>query len=198
MLSECLVVRCNRCDNGVLSNLERIEPHVRVPPPAPTGRCILFTMANRLPWLTNLSMHDSANIQRCSIDRLLQGGQVALPNRCDAEQPGARRNSRTRFPKRHPSGNRVPLSRRIPGYRFPMGPLGETASQNSGSKRDMVSQTSLLRKMQPGIPARNGTHFPSRGPMGNCIPESAPKPGRSFRTGHQRQSCGGIVPAWAG
>ena len=95
-------------------------------------------------------------------------------------------------------GKRISSSGRIPGYRFPMGPLGETASQNSGSKRDMVSQTSLLRKIHPGIPARNGTHFPSRGPMGNCIPESAPKPGRSFRAGHQRQSCGGIVPAWAG
>ena len=52
MLSECLVVRCHRCDNGVLSNLECIELHVRVPPPAPTGRCILFILANRLPWLT--------------------------------------------------------------------------------------------------------------------------------------------------
>ena len=60
--------------------------------------------------------------------------------------------------------------RRVQGHSFPMRPLGETTSQNSGSKRDMVSLTGLLRKMHPGIPTRNGTHFPSRGPMGNRVP----------------------------
>lgn len=83
-------------------------------------------------------------------------------------------------------GKRIPPSGRIPGYRFPMRPLGGTASQNSGSKRDMVSQTGLLRKMHPGIPVRNGTRFPSRGPMGNCNPPSRAKQGCSFRAGHQK------------
>ena len=71
--------------------------------------------------------------------------------------------------------------RRVQGHSFPMRPLGETTSQNSGSKRDMVSQTGLLRKMHPGIPTRNGTHFPSRGPMGNCVPFRAGIPGCIFR-----------------
>lgn len=55
MLSECLIVRCHRCDNGVLSNLECIELHVRVPPLRPQGVVFMFTMANRLPWLTNFN-----------------------------------------------------------------------------------------------------------------------------------------------
>ncbi len=103
MLSECLIVRCHRCDNGVLSNLECIELHVRVPPPAPTGRCILFTLANRLPRLTNLIMHDSANVQRCSIDRSVQGGFWAI-----ASQTGLLRK-----PNPTPERN---------GMRFPRGP----------------------------------------------------------------------------
>lgn len=113
-------------------------------------------------------------------------------------RPTLKRQNRMRFPVEVYSGKRVPESALRLGCNFSIEPLGEAASRNPRSKRDMVSQTGLLRKMQPGIPARNGTHFPSRGPMGNCIPESAPKPGRSFRAGDQKQSCGGIVPGWAG
>ncbi len=113
-------------------------------------------------------------------------------------RPTLERQNGMRFPVEVYSGKRVPESALRLGCNFPIEPLGEAASRNPRSKRDMVSQTGLLRKMQPGIPARNGTHFPSRGPMGNCIPESAPKPGRSFRAGDQKQSCGGIVPGWAG
>lgn len=47
-------------------------------PRCPQGVAFMFTMANRLPWLTNLSMHDSANMQRCSIDRSVQGGFWAI------------------------------------------------------------------------------------------------------------------------
>ena len=108
-------------------------------PRRPQGVAFMFTMANRLPWLTNLSMHDSANTQRCSIDRSVQWGQVALPNRCDAEQPGAGGDSGTRFPRRHPFGNRTPLFRRIPGCSFPMGAPGETASHSETLKRDGLS-----------------------------------------------------------
>ncbi len=78
-------------------------------------------------------------MQRRSINRLLQWGQIALPNRCDAEQPGAGGDSGTRFPRRHPFGNRTPLFRRIPGCSFPIEPLGETATRNLCPKRDVVS-----------------------------------------------------------
>lgn len=113
-------------------------------------------------------------------------------------RPALKRQNGMRFPVEVYSGKRVPESALRLGCNFPIEPLEEAASRNPRSKRDMVSQTGLLRKMQPGIPARNGTRFPSRGPMGNCIPPSRAKQGRSFRAGHQRQSCGGIVPAWAG
>lgn len=88
----------------------------------------------------HLTMHDSANIQRRSINRLLQRGfraavsQTSLlrklhPRICVQNGPW--------FPKRHPSGNRTPLFRRIPGRVFPLGHLGETESR-----------------------VQNGTHFP--------------------------------------
>ncbi len=93
-----------------------------------------------------------------------------------------------------PRGKRIPLFRLEPGCSFPTGPLGETATQNLSSERDTVSQTGLLRKMHPGIPARNGMRFPSRGPMGNCVPPWRTKLGRSFRT--SKRSCGGM-PALA-
>ena len=109
----------------------------------------MFTMANRLPWLTNLSMHDSANMQRCSIDRLVQRGS----------------------------------GRRVQGHSFQMRPLGETTSQNSGSKRDMVSQTGLLRKMHPGIPARNGTRGAQSRPYGKLRPTLKGKTGAQFPGG---------------
>ena len=41
-------------------------------PRRPQGVAFMFTLANRLPRLTNLTMHDSANMQRCSIDRSVQ------------------------------------------------------------------------------------------------------------------------------
>lgn len=112
-------------------------------------------------------------MQRRSINRLLQWGQIALPNRCDAEQPGAGGDNGTRFPRRHPFGNRTPLFRRIPGCSFPMGAktgwafrlrsLAETASRNRRSDWDVFSRSSPSGKLRPGICARNGTWFP-RGP----------------------------------
>lgn len=71
--------------------------------------------------------------------------------------------------------------RRVQGHSFPMRPLGETTSQNSGSKRDMVSQTGLLRKMHPGIPTRNGSQFPNGAPRGNCDPEFELETGCGFQ-----------------
>lgn len=102
-------------------------------------------------------MHDSANARRRSIARLVQGGQVTLHQSGPAEgfwdaiSPGG------------PRGKRIPLFRLEPVPSFPTGPLGETATQNLSSERDTVSQTGLLRKMHPGILARNGMRFPSRG-----------------------------------
>ena len=89
-----------------------------------------------------LTMHDSANIQRRSINRLLQRGfraavsQTSLlrklhPKICVQNGPW--------FPKRHPSGNRTPLFRRIPGRVFPVEPHGKPC---------------------PGICVQNGPHFP--------------------------------------
>ncbi len=141
MLSECLIVRCHRCDNGVLSNLECIELHVRVPPPAPTGRCILFTLANRLPRLTNLTMHDSANMQRCSIDRLLQWEFWATVSRwglLGKLHPTLKRQNGMRFPVEVSSGNCDPELPPGLGCNFPIEPLGETATRNLCPKRDMV------------------------------------------------------------
>lgn len=145
MLSERLIVGCHRCDNGILSNLECIEPHVRVPPPAPTGRCILFTLANRLPRLTNLTMHDSANTQRRSIDRLLQGGFWVIASQTGLlrkPNPTPEHLNGMGFPVEASSGNCSPESALRLGCNFPMGPSG---------------------KLRPGICSRNGTRFP-RGP----------------------------------
>ena len=152
MLSECLIVRCHRCDNGVLSNLECIELHVRVPPPAPTGRCILFTLANRLPRLTNLTMHDSANMQRCSIDRLVQWEFWAIASQTGPSgklRPTLKRQNGMRFPVEVSSGNCVPeLALRL-GCNFPIEPLGETATRNLCPKRDAVSPRTETAALLP-------------------------------------------------
>ena len=130
-------------------------------------------------------MHDSANTQRCSIDRSVQWGQIALPNRCDAEQPGAGGDSGTRFPRRHPFGNRTPLFRRIPGCSFPMGAPGETASHSETLKRfsvsewDAVSPGAPIGKLHPGIRLNSGVRFPKGCRLGNRVPESPPAPGCS-------------------
>lgn len=166
MLSECLVVRCHRCDNGVLSNLERIELHVRVPPPAPTGRCILFTMVNRLPWLTNLSMHDSANTQRCSINRLVQGGFRAIASQAGLLRklhPTTRANSGTQFPVEASRGSCVPLWGVRTGCAFRLRPQAESASRNRRSNWDAVSGRQAKTKLRwnsPWLrlqPAKSGT-----------------------------------------
>lgn len=81
----------------------------------------------------HLTMHDSANIQRRSINRLLQRGFRAA-----------------------------------------------------------VSQTGLLRKLCPRICVQNGPWFPKQTCCGNCVPESALRPGRVFPVEPHGKPCPGI------
>ena len=81
----------------------------------------------------HLTMHDSANIQRRSINRLLQRGFRAA-----------------------------------------------------------VSQTSLLRKLHPRICVQNGPWFPKQTCCGNCVSESALRPGRVFPVEPHGKPCPGI------
>lgn len=73
--------------------------------------------------------------------------------------------------------------RRVQGHSFPMRPLGETTSQNSGSKRDMVSQTGLLRKMHPGIPRSKRDALSQSRPYGKLRPTLKGKTGAQFPGG---------------
>lgn len=101
-------------------------------------------------------MHDSANAGRRSIAILVQGGQVTLHQSNPAE------GFRGAVSQGGPCGKRVPLLKLEPGRSFPTGPLGETATQNSGSKRDVVSQTGLFRKLCPTLKGETGMQVPGR------------------------------------
>ena len=101
-------------------------------------------------------MHDSANTQRRSINRLVQRGQVTLHQSSPAE------GFRDVVSSGAPCGKRVPLFKLETGRSFPTRPLGETATQNLSSKRDTVSQTGLLRKLRPTLKDKTGTQFPDR------------------------------------
>ena len=46
---------------------------------------------------------------------------------------------------------------------------------------DALSQRRPRRKIHPGIRAQNGSRFPNGGPNGKRIPESAFRPGHTFR-----------------
>ena len=90
-------------------------------------------------------MHDSANTQRRSIDRSVQGEFWAIASQTGLlrkPNPTPEHLNGTGFPVEASSGNCSPESALRLGCDFPMGPSG---------------------KLQPGICSRNGTRFP-RGP----------------------------------
>lgn len=90
-------------------------------------------------------MHDSANVQRCSIDRLLQWEFWAIASQTGLlrkPHPTLEHLNGMSFPVEASSGNCSPESALRLGCNFPMGPSG---------------------KLRPGICSRNGTRFP-RGP----------------------------------
>ena len=94
----------------------------------------------------HLTTHDSANTQRCSIDRLVQGRQVgefkAIVSRWGLSgklRPTLKCQNGMRFPVEVSSGKRIPESVLRLGCNFPIEPLGETATQNLRPKRDVVS-----------------------------------------------------------
>ncbi len=90
-------------------------------------------------------MHDSANTQRRSIDRLLQGGFWVIASQTGLlrkPNPTPEHLNGMGFPVEASSGNCSPESALRLGCNFPMGPSG---------------------KLRPGICSRNGTWFP-RGP----------------------------------
>ena len=69
-------------------------------------------------------MHDSANIQRCSINRLVQGGFRAIASQAGLLRklhPTTRANSGPQFPDRAPRGNCGPESAPETGRGFPKG-----------------------------------------------------------------------------
>ena len=141
------------------------------------------TKGSLAPW-GQVTLHQSKGMRSDQTAKLRAAVSQTTPFR--KPRPTIQTNSGMQLPNGASWGNGIPFWGAEMGCRFPMRPLGETASQNSGSKRDVVSQTGLLRKMHPGIPVRNGTRFPSRGPMGNCNPPSRAKQGCSFRAGHQK------------
>lgn len=111
-------------------------------------------------------MHDSANTQRCSIDRLLQGGFRAIASQAGLLRklhPTTRANSGTQFPDGGSWGNCIPLRNAKTGWAFRLRSLAETASRNRHSDWNVFSRSSPSGKLRPGICARNGTRFP-RGP----------------------------------
>lgn len=90
-------------------------------------------------------MHDSANTQRRSINRLVQGGFWVIASQTGLlrkPNPTPEHLNGMGFPVEASSGNCSPESALKLGCNFPMGPSG---------------------KLRPGICSRNGTWFP-RGP----------------------------------
>lgn len=68
-----------------------------------------------------------------------------------------------RFPNRPSSGKRVPEFGSRVGCVFRLKPQAETASRNSVSERDELSQRGRMRKLCPGIMPQNGMRFPLAG-----------------------------------
>lgn len=93
---------------------------------------------------------DVQSIDWCKGDRLLCTKAIR------------QKGSGAQFPKRCPCGKRIPLLKLEPGRSFPTGPLGETATQNSGSKRDVVSKSRPYGKLYPTLRDKTGTQFPGR------------------------------------
>lgn len=73
-------------------------------------------------------------------------------------------------------------SRRVQGHSFPMRPLGETTSQNSGSKRDMVPKQASYGKCIPESPLETGRAFPVEA-YGKLRPTLKGKAGTQFPGG---------------
>lgn len=87
-------------------------------------------------------MHDSANIQRYSIDRSVQREFWAIASQTGLlrkPNPTPEHLNGMGFPVEASSGNCSPESALRLGCNFPMGALGETAARNLLSKRDAVS-----------------------------------------------------------
>ena len=54
-----------------------------------------------------------------------------------------------------------------------------------------------LRKLRPGIVARNGIHFPEQPSTGNCVPDFGPRVGCRFRLGPLAEAVSQIMaPNW--
>ena len=78
-------------------------------------------------------------------------------------------------------GKSIPEFRLRLGCGFRMTFQAETASRNRRSEWDSFSGRRLKRKVHPGIRAQTGTRFPNGSPGGKFIPESALRPGYTFR-----------------
>lgn len=108
-------------------------------------------------------MHDSANMQRCSINRSVQGEFWAIASQAGLLRklhPTTQTNSGPRFPDGASRGNCVPLWSARTGCAFRLRSLAETASRNRHSDWDAFSRSRPSGKLRPGICVRNGTRFP--------------------------------------
>lgn len=128
-------------------------------------------------------MHDSANTQRCSINRMVQGEFWAVVSQTGLLRklyPTTQANSGPQFPDGASWGNCVPLWSARTGWAFRLRSIAESASRNRRSDWDAISRSSPSGKLHPGIRARNGIWFPKQASCGKCNPESPPETGRTF------------------
>lgn len=78
-------------------------------------------------------------------------------------RPGIGAQNGTRFPVGASNGKRIPEFGSRVGCVFRLKPQAETASRNSVSERDELSQRGRMRKLCPGIMPQNGMRFPLAG-----------------------------------
>ena len=150
-------------------------------------------------------MHDSANTQRCSIDRSVQWEFWAVVSQTGLLRklyPTTQANSGPQFPDGASWGNCIPLRNAKMGWAFRLRPLAETASRKRHSDWDAFSRSNPSGKLRSGIcPPQNGTRFP-QGP--NQPP--APRQNDPFPSAPQQiktklrwnSSCLGFYPAKTG
>ena len=114
----------------------------------------------------HLTTHDSASMQRCSIDRLEQGGFRAIASQAGLLRklhPTTRANSGTQFPAEASRGSCVPLWGVRTGCAFRLRPQAESASRNRRSNWDAVSGRQAKTKLRWNSswlrlqPAKSGT-----------------------------------------
>ena len=74
------------------------------------------------------------------------------------------------------------------GRTFRTGLQTETVSQIRRSEWDSFFGRGLKWKVRPGIWLQRGMRFPAEASSGNCIPESAPGMGRTFRNSPQPET----------